>query len=150
MKPKLMHIAFMLVFIMLSTVAKARDPIILPEEPQAYAPFTIGFFVKSDYFYLVENNSVTVDVTDNTITMEYLGDSVWFLGPLSYFETEIQGLPAGEYKLVTYMRTLDDGARVTKQDEIVFTIHEAPPVERSEEHTSELQSRPHLVCRLLL
>src|SRR3989442_9343056 len=24
------------------------------------------------------------------------------------------------------------------------------PVERSEEHTSELQSRPHLVCRLLL
>src|SRR6266699_5599009 len=26
--------------------------------------------------------------------------------------------------------------------------HRAPP--RSEEHTSELQSRPHLVCRLLL
>src|SRR5215813_14821924 len=25
-----------------------------------------------------------------------------------------------------------------------------PFVERSEEHTSELQSRPHLVCRLLL
>src|SRR5436305_11904826 len=26
----------------------------------------------------------------------------------------------------------------------------APALERSEEHTSELQSRPHLVCRLLL
>src|SRR3989442_3041790 len=26
----------------------------------------------------------------------------------------------------------------------------APPRSRSEEHTSELQSRPHLVCRLLL
>src|SRR5437660_3614051 len=25
-----------------------------------------------------------------------------------------------------------------------------PPIERSEEHTSELQSRGHLVCRLLL
>src|SRR5690554_7061754 len=25
-----------------------------------------------------------------------------------------------------------------------------PPYSRSEEHTSELQSRPHLVCRLLL
>src|SRR6266498_4116535 len=25
-----------------------------------------------------------------------------------------------------------------------------PSVDRSEEHTSELQSRPHLVCRLLL
>src|SRR3989442_6353218 len=27
--------------------------------------------------------------------------------------------------------------------------HRQPPI-RSEEHTSELQSRPHLVCRLLL
>src|SRR3989442_3151612 len=26
----------------------------------------------------------------------------------------------------------------------------SPPCSRSEEHTSELQSRPHLVCRLLL
>src|SRR3989442_5704425 len=33
-----------------------------------------------------------------------------------------------------------------------FTISLPPntPVKRSEEHTSELQSRPHLVCRLLL
>src|SRR5690554_7508302 len=33
-----------------------------------------------------------------------------------------------------------------------FSIAEGPEVEddRSEEHTSELQSRPHLVCRLLL
>src|SRR6266699_7150689 len=31
------------------------------------------------------------------------------------------------------------------------TRHRRPPgVRRSEEHTSELQSRPHLVCRLLL
>src|SRR3989442_4651111 len=31
-------------------------------------------------------------------------------------------------------------------------LHAAPagPLHRSEEHTSELQSRPHLVCRLLL
>src|SRR6266699_6888389 len=28
--------------------------------------------------------------------------------------------------------------------------HSCPPGIRSEEHTSELQSRPHLVCRLLL
>src|SRR5690554_7544477 len=34
-----------------------------------------------------------------------------------------------------------------------ITIHTARPgivIGRSEEHTSELQSRPHLVCRLLL
>src|SRR3989442_11629430 len=29
-------------------------------------------------------------------------------------------------------------------------LAERAPVGRSEEHTSELQSRPHLVCRLLL
>src|SRR3712207_9051978 len=29
-------------------------------------------------------------------------------------------------------------------------LHAAPPAPRSEEHTSELQSRQYLVCRLLL
>src|SRR5436305_10740120 len=29
-------------------------------------------------------------------------------------------------------------------------LHVSPQPPRSEEHTSELQSRPHLVCRLLL
>src|SRR5207253_3495474 len=33
---------------------------------------------------------------------------------------------------------------------IVLDISEVEEVERSEEHTSELQSRGHLVCRLLL
>src|SRR5690554_7695944 len=32
----------------------------------------------------------------------------------------------------------------------VFFILTVAAAERSEEHTSELQSRPHLVCRLLL
>src|SRR5690554_7571682 len=31
-----------------------------------------------------------------------------------------------------------------------FITEPSAPVSRSEEHTSELQSRPHLVCRLLL
>src|SRR3989442_4757105 len=32
-----------------------------------------------------------------------------------------------------------------------WLVHRPPPaLYRSEEHTSELQSRPHLVCRLLL
>src|SRR5690554_7511779 len=31
-----------------------------------------------------------------------------------------------------------------------FKLTNDPAFERSEEHTSELQSRPHLVCRLLL
>src|SRR3712207_7949663 len=31
----------------------------------------------------------------------------------------------------------------------VHVPHEGPPARRAEEHTSELQSRPYLVCRLL-
>src|SRR5436305_9226316 len=34
--------------------------------------------------------------------------------------------------------------------EIVAALRDKSSVPRSEEHTSELQSRPHLVCRLLL
>src|SRR5690554_7380910 len=32
----------------------------------------------------------------------------------------------------------------------VLSVRETQKITRSEEHTSELQSRPHLVCRLLL
>src|SRR3989442_11327044 len=36
-------------------------------------------------------------------------------------------------------------------DALDFLLHPVDEkIERSEEHTSELQSRPHLVCRLLL
>src|SRR5215813_8123401 len=35
-------------------------------------------------------------------------------------------------------------------DGVRFALDDARPGDRSEEHTSELQSRPHLVCRLLL
>src|SRR5690554_2676881 len=37
-----------------------------------------------------------------------------------------------------------------KNSPINFTEKEVEKYKRSEEHTSELQSRPHLVCRLLL
>src|SRR3989442_7031739 len=33
---------------------------------------------------------------------------------------------------------------------MTFLFFRHSPIRRSEEHTSELQSRPHLVCRLLL
>src|SRR5690554_7104448 len=44
--------------------------------------------------------------------------------------------------LIAWRGTLD--ARQLPRD------HASARVQRSEEHTSELQSRPHLVCRLLL
>src|SRR5690554_7225434 len=36
------------------------------------------------------------------------------------------------------------------EDFVGLLLEDASPGVRSEEHTSELQSRPHLVCRLLL
>src|SRR2546422_4965021 len=50
-------------------------------------------------------------------------------------------LPADEGLLNTVQVVLEGG------DGIVFSEQE---IDRSEEHTSELQSRLHLVCRLLL
>src|SRR3989442_6989767 len=43
-----------------------------------------------------------------------------------------------------------DGPELLEPIEIEEHRPDAEPLERSEEHTSELQSRPHLVCRLLL
>src|SRR3712207_8033504 len=41
-------------------------------------------------------------------------------------------------------------AMSTGHDGSLSTVHAGSPEERSEEHTSELQSRQYLVCRLLL
>src|SRR3989442_9678330 len=45
---------------------------------------------------------------------------------------------------------IGDGALYYERQGIGFPDTLPLVIERSEEHTSELQSRPHLVCRLLL
>src|SRR3989442_4024982 len=55
-------------------------------------------------------------------------------------------LPICLYLLLTAERSRE--TLRTARTLIVDEIHDHGP--RSEEHTSELQSRPHLVCRLLL
>src|SRR5690554_7197990 len=49
-------------------------------------------------------------------------------------------------------RVLDNGCRlcVNIGDQFARAVYYGRYKVRSEEHTSELQSRPHLVCRLLL
>src|SRR3989442_6083484 len=42
------------------------------------------------------------------------------------------------------------GAALALPTRLLWRTSKAAPGARSEEHTSELQSRPHLVCRLLL
>src|SRR3712207_8617567 len=43
-----------------------------------------------------------------------------------------------------------EGGHIKNGDEVILTGGTAGSVPRSEEHTSELQSRQYLVCRLLL
>src|SRR5690554_6995302 len=45
---------------------------------------------------------------------------------------------------------IDAEKRTGKNFRVTFNYRYSPHRARSEEHTSELQSRPHLVCRLLL
>src|SRR5690554_7282263 len=56
------------------------------------------------------------------------------------------------FPYTTLFRSLArDGAALDEVDELVAATGAGGGYEfRSEEHTSELQSRPHLVCRLLL
>src|SRR3989442_5278580 len=56
------------------------------------------------------------------------------------------GNPLGEYPDRSWERVYHDQYRYDSS----FSYICSPNDTRSEEHTSELQSRPHLVCRLLL
>src|SRR5690554_7488384 len=60
--------------------------------------------------------------------------------------------PSNTVTVVERNRPYDTfGWGVVFSDATLENLKEADPVSaRSEEHTSELQSRPHLVCRLLL
>src|SRR5690554_7162435 len=73
---------------------------------------------------------------------------------------ELESLNAGRLRLAVEEGDVDQGSLMAGQisglikdikpcREIIEAIIEEAK-ERSEEHTSELQSRPHLVCRLLL
>src|SRR5690554_7626814 len=52
------------------------------------------------------------------------------------------------YCLKVYFHVIQTSSGVGDQTQ--QTVEQAFQILRSEEHTSELQSRPHLVCRLLL
>src|SRR6266498_4891527 len=54
--------------------------------------------------------------------------------------------------LFPYTRSsdLDVDVALAREPRQAVVLERRPGAHRSEEHTSELQSRPHLVCRLLL
>src|SRR5690554_7422212 len=58
-----------------------------------------------------------------------------------------RGQPAARQQAV---RPVTSGSYVVRPKDTLYSIAFRFGRDRSEEHTSELQSRPHLVCRLLL
>src|SRR5436305_7808052 len=54
------------------------------------------------------------------------------------------------FPYTTLFRSAAEKAGYAARDMVSGAGHDAVYIARSEEHTSELQSRPHLVCRLLL
>src|SRR2546422_2575174 len=60
------------------------------------------------------------------------------------------GLPAQDLMALRQGCLFHDLGKIGVRDEVLFKPGRLTPEERSEEHTSELQSRLHLVCRLLL
>src|SRR5690625_6707022 len=71
-------------------------------------------------------------------------------------EDQIDAFLQKKSELQLYEKTLDEIMRqrahvLSESEEIILSeASEALSAPRSEEHTSELQSRGHLVCRLLL
>src|SRR5690554_2658374 len=91
---------------------------------------------------------------------QYGGNLQTFVRDKVIFDTGVHyigGLEKGQnlYQYFKYLGIID-GLRLKRMDKDAYdyiTFDGDPnkyPHARSEEHTSELQSRPHLVCRLLL
>src|SRR2546422_6685456 len=64
------------------------------------------------------------------------------------YTTLFRSVPAGFHGLGLFVREGGEAVRASRNPLVPALPHR--PLGRSEEHTSELQSRLHLVCRLLL
>src|SRR5690625_6252323 len=79
-------------------------------------------------------------------TMPAKKPPVDFETSLTALETLVTKMEQGEMSLEESLQAFETGIRLTRDCQARLAAAE----QRSEEHTSELQSRGHLVCRLLL
>src|SRR2546429_6782805 len=69
----------------------------------------------------------------------------------SLFDSERRiDLPVSQRSIAYVFQTLALFPHLSVAQNVQYGLARLPAAERSEEHTSELQSRLHLVCRLLL
>src|SRR5690625_7709049 len=71
---------------------------------------------------------------------------------INHLKTEIKQLEEAQTNLSSINRSLDyQNKKYEDGEQALYKVNRVPVLHlRSEEHTSELQSRGHLVCRLLL
>src|SRR5690625_6708615 len=102
--------------------------------PKLFTDIEVLTVESNRIFKITVEKSSKVISTSNGIVYKRLGKNTkpWY--PSEYSSNKITGFK-GDYSA----RIIEDSGK----DDIDF-------IERSEEHTSELQSRGHLVCRLLL
>src|SRR5690554_7053769 len=81
--------------------------------------------------------SIEAGAPDSMLITNAAGDLEW-----ATIESIVQG-----NETITTLVDNNDGTYTYTSEDGTITVIDIP---RSEEHTSELQSRPHLVCRLLL
>lgn len=99
---------------------------VLPESPEAYEPFTIEFRISEEVCCAFEHNSINIDLQDHSITLEYVGTTLTFIGAESSLVTEIQGLPPGSYTITTLVHVVGgetEGPLYTTE----FTVAETSP-----------------------
>src|SRR5207253_8654066 len=65
--------------------------------------------------------------------------------PIYFERMEVADAPLGMRRVEGFVQRFPDDGQAVSERTIVYVGYD-----RSEEHTSELQSRGHLVCRLLL
>src|SRR5690554_7227422 len=83
-----------------------------------------------------------------TNAKQFIGDNVVeSVESRADLRSKMQGRNSGGVFLTTIHKFTEDTELLTERTNVICISDEA---HRSEEHTSELQSRPHLVCRLLL
>src|SRR5690625_6428509 len=81
---------------------------------------------------------------NNSMTTYVIIAIILFMGFFAYFSMPREAFPEVVMTQI-YVSSVNPGNSAEDVEKFI-----TEPLERSEEHTSELQSRGHLVCRLLL
>src|SRR5690625_6976788 len=88
--------------------------------------------------------------SDGSVSHSILTPSTWFNAPAEGWKIHFHTTPSARGALTQGITTTTRTRAEPGTARTSWVASPSPSASRSEEHTSELQSRGHLVCRLLL